>query len=101
MVDVLKSLKNEALPESLRPLFWSYDFSRLNPEKNKKNIILQVINYGNLKQWRWLTQQYGMVILKDVLSTVPIYEIKPRTRKLASILFSINHFNYALRSAHR
>ena len=101
MVDILKSLKKQSLPESLRPLFWSYGFSRLDLEKNKKNIILQVINYGNLQQWRWLTKQYGIATLRDVLSTVSVHEIKPRTQKLASILFSIEHFNYAPRSAHR
>jgi uncharacterized protein DUF6922 len=41
-------MQNSTLPETFRPLLWSYDFSRIDPLKHKKTIILQALNYGTL-----------------------------------------------------
>ena len=74
--------KEVRLPESFRPFFWSYDFEKLDPDDNKKTIIIQVINYGDMKQWAWLSRYYGLDMIKEILSSLPINEIKPRTREL-------------------
>ena len=88
------------LPESFRPLLWSYDFDRLNPQKNRKTIILQAINYGTLTHWLWLNRVYGFDSVRKVLTTVPATENKPRTRQLAALVFGIDQFNYAPRGTH-
>lgn len=89
-----------ALPDFFRPLFWSYDFAKIEPERDKKTIIIQSLNYGNLDHWRWLIKFYGKQQIAKVLETVPVTEVKPRTRKLAMLMFPIKDFNYAPRSAH-
>ena len=88
---------NKTLPESFKPLFWSYDFSSIDTEKQKKSIIIQIINYGNLEHWEWLVARYGIDSLREILSSVSVTEIKPRTRELVSILFSIHNFHDAPR----
>jgi hypothetical protein len=88
------------LPEIFKPLLWSFDFSKIDSEKDKKIIILNAINYGTLNHWRWIINYYGKDEIRDILSTVYASEIKPRTRRLVSLLFFIPHFNYAPRSAH-
>jgi len=33
-------MENLTLPETFRPLLWSYDFSRIDPLRHKKTIIV-------------------------------------------------------------
>jgi hypothetical protein len=93
-------MQNSTLPETFRPLLWSYDFSRIDPLKHKKTIILQALNYGTLAHWRWLVQSYGREGVRDVLTHVPASEIKPRSLRLASSVFGLERFNYAPRGTH-
>lgn len=37
-------------------LFWDTDIHSVNMEKNKKQVIQRVLNYGNEKTYRWLFQ---------------------------------------------
>jgi hypothetical protein len=93
-------MQNGTLPETFRPLLWSYDFSRVDPLKHKKTIIVQALNYGTLAHWRWLVQSYGREGVRDVLTHVPASEIKPRSLRLASLVFGVERFNYAPRGTH-
>jgi hypothetical protein len=88
------------LPEKFRPFFWSYRFEALEAAKDEKTIIVQLINYGDLGHWRWLVREYGAAEVKRVLESIPATEIKPRTRALASVLFSISTWRHAYRGAH-
>ena len=93
-----KNLQGSRLPDGFRPLFWSYRFEELEPGKDEKTVVTQLINYGSLTEWRWLVRQYGSVEIKRLLQSLPATEIKPRTRVLASLLFSIPKWRYARRS---
>jgi len=88
---------NEKLPDYFRPILWSYDLDKLNPEKNRKTVIVNVINYGNLKHWRWLKKNYGEEVVRKVLARIRASEIRPGARRLASIIFDVSQFNYASR----
>lgn len=88
---------NKILPSFFKPILWSYDFSKINPEKDKESIIIQAINYGNLQHWRWLVKFYGTEEVREVLTKTPATEIRPRAQRLSSIIFSIKKFNYAPR----
>lgn len=93
---------NKHLPQSLKPYFWSYDFSKIDPEKNRKIIISQVMNYGNLVGWKWLVNNYGWDELRGIILDFRPDEIKKRTLKLASLWFDFNPNNinaHALRSS--
>jgi hypothetical protein len=62
---------SRVLPDTFRPILWSYDFDRIDPLTHKKTIIVQAINYGTLAHWRWLREQYGREGVRKVLSTRP------------------------------
>ena len=91
---------DSALPTAFRPLFWSYQFSNLSLTDDEKTVIVQLLNYGTLRHWSWLIGQYGREEIKRVLESIPATEIKPRTRKLASLMFSITNWRHAQRGAH-
>ena len=74
---------------------------RIDPEKQKKAIIVNAINYGDLNHWRWISHHYGRDVVKETLESIPLTELRPQARKLASLLFSITSFNNAPRGAHR
>ena len=99
-ITAMSEVKNNSkLPEFFRPLFWSYDFDSLDLANNQKIIILNTINYGDLKHWRWLKNYYGKPAISQVLKSISATELKRRAGKLAEILFEIK-LNYAPRGAH-
>ena len=59
-----------SLPESFRPLFWSYRFEDLDSRKDEKTVMIQLMNYGTLAHWRWLIRQYGRGEIRQVLQCV-------------------------------
>lgn len=88
------------LPDIFRPILWSYDFNRIDPLKDRRTIVVQAVNYGTLAHWRWLNERYGRDGVRQVLSAVPVTELRPRARRLAALVFGIDQFNYAPRSTH-
>ena len=96
----LKKAVKKNLPNFFKPLFWSYNFSDINPKKERKTVIIQTINYGDLEHWKWLVEYYGKNIIKKTLTELPATQIKPRTLPLISLIFNIDkkEFNYAPRS---
>ena len=91
-------INKKTLPEYFKTVLWSYDFDKIDPAKDKKTIIINAINYGDLRHWKWLNEFYGKNTVAEVLKKSPGTEIRPRVRNLVSILFSINNFNYEYRS---
>ena len=87
-----------SLPEFFRPLLWSYDFDSLDLSKNKKTVILNTINYGDLKHWRWIVNYYGKEEVKKILGTASAWQLRSRIRKLVSLIFELQNLNYAPRS---
>ena len=76
--DIITGMADHTPPETLRPLFWSYDFSRIDLDRHRKTIIVQVLNYGTFSQWRWLIETYGRDTVRTILGQIPATEIKPR-----------------------
>jgi hypothetical protein len=89
-----------SIPENLRRLLWSYDFERIDAQKHQKTLIVQAINYGNLADWRWLSDTYGRDALRRTLRSIPASEFRPQARRLAGLMFGIERFNYAPRGTH-
>jgi hypothetical protein len=93
-------LNQRSLPNTFRPFFWSYRFDSLDPRRDKKTVIVQLINYGTLAHWGWLVREYGVGEIRRTLQSVQATEINPATRALASLLFSISHWRNAPRGSH-
>lgn len=89
------------LPESFKPLLWSYDISRLDVERDKNRIVINTINYGDLSHWRWLVDVYSAEKVRRIIETIPISEFRPGALKLVSLLLGISQHNNAYRGADR
>lgn len=87
------------LPDYFDKILWSYDSSRIDPDEDKYLIIINAINYGNLEHWGWIKNYYGQDVVKEVLETVPVEQLRKRVRPLASIVFDVEEFNHASRSS--
>ena len=92
---------NQTLPAFFKPILWSYVFEKCDPIKMKRTIIIQALNYGNLNHWNWIRSHYGDEEIKNVLSSILVTEIRPKTKNLVEIFFDFNNWNYAHRSASR
>lgn len=88
-----------AIPDFFRPVLWSYDFARFDPEKNRELLIVQAINYGDLSHWRWIIGRYGRDAVRAVLQKIPATFFRPRVQRLVALLFNIQSFNHAPRRA--
>jgi len=88
------------IPETVRPILWSYDFDRLDPMKHRRTIVVQIVNYGTLAHWRWLKKQYGRGGVREILSSIPATEIRLPARRLAALIFGIDQYNHAQRGTH-
>lgn len=93
---------NKTVPESFRPILWSYRFEDINPQKHKEIIIVQAINYGTLEHWRWICRNYSKREVRAVVQKIPATALRKHVRKLAALVFDIDErqFNYASRGAH-
>ena len=92
-----KIVPPKKLPESFRPLLWSYDFEKIDPEKHKKTIIVNAINYGDLDHWRWLYNTYHDNI-SEILANLQFTEFRPEVRELAGLIFKVKSLENAPRS---
>lgn len=90
--------KNSKLPLFFKPLFWSYKFSSIDPQRDKKRIIINTINYGNWKNWCWITKFYGKGKVKKIIEETPRTEFRAPALKLISLLLGIKKLKYASRS---
>ena len=90
--------KEASVPDFFRPILWSVDFALVNVEKDKQTLIVQALNYGDLRHLRWIKETYGVGQIAKVLNSVPESEVKPHMGRLAELLFHIQLHQHALRN---
>jgi len=90
--------KLSKFPLFFKPLFWSYKFSSIDTERDKKRIIINTINYGRWKHWLWAIKYYDKRKLKRIIKEIPKTEFREPALKLISILLGIKKLKYASRS---
>ncbi len=89
------------MPLFFKPILWSFDFSNISPKEDKRLIIINTINYGDLRHWRWISNFYGKEEIRKVLCQAPASQIRKRVRPLAAIIFKIKEFGNEKRSINR
>lgn len=90
-------MSDKKLPDSFKVLFWSQNPEKIDLDLDKKTIIVNTINYGDLDQWRWINTLYGKELVKEILMKLPHTELRDHVKPLVQIVFSIPCFNYASR----
>jgi len=80
----------KTIPKDLFPVLWSYDVAKLDPWRDRHSIIVNTVNYGDLKQWRWLVESYGTKEVQQVLGEAKSSTVlRRRARKLFSLLLTV------------
>jgi hypothetical protein len=78
------------LPESFRPIMWSYDFEACDTETMPRTIILQALQYGRFAEWRFIVDIYGKNMVRDVINDSPDTAIRVKLRPLLDAAFQAN-----------
>ena len=87
----MKTITAKKIPSYFKPILWSYDFEKLDLQKNGRDIVLNTINYGNLIHWFWISEKYGKAeVWQDIKQSRPT-ELRPGVRRLAEIIFGQNN----------
>lgn len=55
------------IPKKLQAALWTYNLKELDLEEDKKLIITQVLNYGDLEDVKWLYSVYLENDIKEVV----------------------------------
>lgn len=78
-----------------KPLLWSFCWRQLDIDADKNDIIVNAINDGELKHWRWLIETYGVPTIRQVLKKRLASEFHPESLNLARIVFNLKRLSYA------
>lgn len=92
-------IKNSKLPPFFKPILWSYNFPRVDPEEDVERIIVNTINYGDWEHWQWIVNHYGRNKVKGIIENIPASEFRKGSFRLISLLLDIKKMKYASRGA--
>ncbi len=93
-----KTEQNSILPSFFKRLFWSYDFSLIDPQEDKRIMIVNTVNYGKWEHWVWIFKFYGKEKLKKIIREIPETEFRKPALKLICLLLGIKKLKYVSRS---
>ncbi len=82
----VKTIKK--VPASWRPFLWSYDFERLDLEKDKRRIILNLLNYGTKKATDVLRNIYSQNDIKKIIENSAASEWEKKSLNYWSLIFN-------------
>ena len=89
--------RGDSLPNSFKPLLWSWRWKNIDVQRDKEEIIVSAVNEGSLDHWRWILKTYGKKEIKKILENRLASEFHLESRNLAKIFFSISKFRHAQR----
>ena len=81
-------------PVIFRPLLWSLKWDEVDIKEDKEDIIINTINDGSLKHWRWIISVYGISSIRKVLKKIGI-RVPSGISNLARVLFHLPPLRYA------
>jgi len=93
-------MRKTKMPHFFKSILWSYDISRIDPQRDIRTIVVQTINYGDWEHWRWLLKKYGKPRLRKLVENIPASEFRPEALALATAILDIKKMKYASRSAY-
>ena len=77
------------VPSSFQGHLWSANVASLDTERHKGYIIEQLLEYGNLEEWRWLLKTYN-----EGMDIIPVLKrsrsISPRSKSFWAVFFHID-----------
>jgi hypothetical protein len=89
------------IPVYVKPFLWSYDTKRIDIGKDKRTIILNVLNLGTKKSIDWLLNNYTKEEIRQVIKNTYKSEWDNKSINLWSMVFNVKpkkQRNVALRN---
>ena len=68
MIMTLISATEEYIPQYVAPFLWSYDIERIDIERDKKRIVINVLNLGTKEATEWLFSKYQKEEIKKIVA---------------------------------
>jgi hypothetical protein len=66
------------LPENFKRYFWDVAFEELSWEKNQRFIVERLLNYGSVKEIKWLIASAGKKYIKSVVKNSRNLNVKTK-----------------------
>lgn len=63
----MKNIDENQIKDVFKPFLWSYDIEKIDIKKNKKIIILNVLNYGTKKATDLLFNVYSRKEIEEIV----------------------------------
>lgn len=83
------SVKQNKLPEFLRPYFWDVDFDKVDLDCLQYFIIGRLLDWGNIRAVKWLLKKYSKT---NIVHTVTISKnLSKRSATFWGLIFNIPH----------
>lgn len=77
------------LPKDVQATLWSYDINKIDPQKHKKIIISQVLNWGTKKATDWLFRYYGKNEIVKIANQIPLGQWDKKSLALWTLVLQI------------
>jgi len=101
---MLRKYKIKKVPRQFQRVLWSYDISKMDLEEDKKEIITQVLNYGDWEDLKLLYKLYPEKEIKKVVKNprrgvwfekvlnfwLTIFNIKLKKENYQKAIFNLN-----------
>jgi len=95
----MRTKNNSKPPLFFKSVLWSYNFSKIDVEKDVERIVVNTINYGDWRHWQWIINYYGEKKIKEIIKNIPKSEFRKGAFRLISLLLNIKEMKYASRGA--
>ena len=79
------------LPKYVQPFLWSYDIAKIDLQKNKKIIILNILNLGDSQSVKWLFEVYKKEEIKEVIENSSLGEWNKKSLNFWKLFFNIQN----------
>jgi hypothetical protein len=77
------------IPEYIQPFLWSYDIAKMDIQRNRKIIILNILNLGDVKAVKWLFKMYKKEEIKEVIESSSLGEWNKKSLNFWKLFFVI------------
>lgn len=79
------------IPKYIQPFLWSYDVAKMDIQRNKKRIILNILNLGDSKSVKWLFEVYKKEEIKKVIEDSSLGEWNKKSLNFWQLFFNIQN----------
>ena len=83
------------IPDFVKPFLWSYDFSKIDTQKDKKRIITNVLNLGTKEATDWLFSIYDKSEIAEAIKNPFVGEWNRKSLHFWSFILGVPAGNTA------